>query len=498
MKKIITLGHPQSGYEQVEKLLLAAGMAPANPSQRDGLSPQHITHTLLKAHGVPPVEQVQGDEALAQIDVAPVWQGMVLDLMLSNLEQPLWGWADPQVIYLLDYWKAQDPQVVFVLVYDAPSTALTRLSLEEAAATPQQLQQRLQTWVAYNSALLAFYLRNPQRSVLVHAGQAVPSAKNYLQLVNTHIGGQSTALQLVAPEGVVPPSDDFANSQQAQMLLTHLLQTYPQAQALYEELQAAATLPGGDHLALNWDGSTEKQFLAWQEFVQLHQRLQAAQNIPKEVAEENELILLQLHQVQEELERYFIQNQELSGVQDELKKTQEALRAEKAQAAISKKELEEENELLLLQLHQVQEELERYYLENQRLKAGVTKPQAKSGQQASSANHYGAADRIKRQLSYRLGAVMIEKSRTLGGWLSMPFALQAEAKRFHQEKAARKGEKLPPIAHYRDAHEAERVKQHLSYRLGSTLVQRSGSLGGWLSMPCALRSQVKEFQKSRR
>lgn len=508
MKKIITLGHPQSGYEQVEKLLLAAGMAPANPSQRDGLSPQHITHTLLKAHGVPPVEQVQGDEALAQIDVAPVWQGMVLDLMLSNLEQPLWGWADPQVIYLLDYWKAQDPQVVFVLVYDAPSTALTRLSLEEAAAPQQQLAQRLKTWVAYNSALLQFYLRNPQRCVLVHAAQVADSSKNYLQLINARI---DSPLQLVSAvdqpelqtqaarshqiateqsqqvgEGLgkawkAADKPDFANSQLARALLAQLLDTYPQAMALYEELQAAATLPHANTDALAESSSTHSRFAAWQEYVKLYQRAFVEQKASQDKAN-------QIQHIQKELQ---------SSQQQVLKLQQELAQVDKKKNA-APKELEEENELLLLQLHQVQEELERYYLENQRLKAGVTKPQAKSGQQASTANHYGAADRIKRQLSYRLGAVMIEKSRTLGGWLSMPFALQAEAKRFHQEKAARKGEKLPPIAHYRDAHEAERVKQHLSYRLGSTLVQRSGSLGGWLSMPCALRAQVKEFQKSRR
>ena len=80
----------------------------------------------------------------------------------------------------------------------------------------------------------------------------------------------------------------------------------------------------------------------------------------------------------------------------------------------------------------------------------------------------------------------------------MPFALKAEAKRFRKEQAGWKEEKLPLIAYYRDAHEAERVKQHLSYRLGSTLVQHSNSLGGWLSMPWALRAQIKEFQKSRR
>ena len=605
MKKIIITGHPQSGLEQIESLLLSAGMAAALPSQDKQLTAQEITTILCKAHGVVPLAQIQGDQTLAQIEVAPVWQGMVLDLMLANLQHPLWGWADPHSIQLLEYWKAQDPQVVFVLVYDAPHTALTRLSLEDAAAPAEVLQQRLQTWVAYNSALLQFYLRNPQRCVLVHASEAEPSAQRYVQLINSRI---DAPLQLSTPDQepqllhptdsatneksavtaapaapehsivLTQPVQNFTNSQQAYMLLAQLLETYPQAQTLYEELQAAATLPRNNPQMLGWNGDAQSRFAAWQEFVQLHQLsrashaellkkqeqftqaqqaleadfskikallaaeqsrknelqvlLQQSSQKHQESTEENELLLTQLHQVQEELERHYLDGQKLKQsleaaqaqakqlptVQAELKKTQEtlktaqgkanelpkvqeklkeaqaALQAAKTQkAAAPSQELKEENELLLLQLHQVQEELERYYLENQKLKIGSAhKPKAEAR------DYYGAADRIKRQLSYRLGSVMIEKSRTLGGWLSMPFALQAEAKRFHQEKAARKGGKLPPIAHYRDAHEAERVKQHLSYRLGSTLVQRSGSLGGWLSMPCALRAQVKEFQKSRR
>ena len=604
MKKIIITGHPQSGLEQIESLLLSAGMAAALPSQDKQLTAQEITTILCKAHGVVPLAQIQGDQTLAQIEVAPVWQGMVLDLMLANLQHPLWGWADPHSIQLLEYWKAQDPQVVFVLVYDAPHTALTRLSLEDAAAPAEVLQQRLQTWVAYNSALLQFYLRNPQRCVLVHASEAEPSAQRYVQLINSRI---DAPLQLSTPDQepqllhptdsaaneesavtaapaapehsivLTQPVQNFTNSQQAHMLLAQLLETYPQAQTLYEELQAAATLPRNNPKMLGRNGDAQSRFAAWQEFVQLHQLsrashaellkkqeqftqaqqaleadfskikallaaeqsrknelqvlLQQSSQKHQESTEENELLLTQLHQVQEELERHYLDGQklkqsleaaqaqakqlptvqaelkktqetlkitqgkanELPKVQEKLKETQAALQAAQAQkAAAPSQELKEENELLLLQLHQVQEELERYYLENQKLKIGSAhKPKAEAR------DYYGAADRIKRQLSYRLGSVMIEKSRTLGGWLSMPFALQAEAKRFHQEKAARKGGKLPPIAHYRDAHEAERVKQHLSYRLGSTLVQRSGSLGGWLSMPCALRAQVKEFQKSR-
>ena len=510
MKKIIITGHPQSGLEQIESLLLSAGMAAALPSQDKQLAAQEITAILCKAHGVAPLAQIQGDQTLAQIEVAPVWQGMVLDLMLANLQHPLWGWADPHSIQLLEYWKAQDPQVVFVLVYDAPHTALTRLSLEDAAAPAEVLQQRLQTWVAYNSALLQFYLRNPQRCVLVHASEAEPSAQRYVQLINSRIDAPlqlSTPVQEpqllhptdsaaneesavtaapAAPEHSIvltQPVQNFTNSQQAHMLLAQLLETYPQAQTLYEELQAAATLPRNNPQMLGWNGDAQSRFAAWQEFVQLHQLSRASH---AELLKKQE----QFTQAQQALEADFSKIKALLAAEQSRKNELQVLLQQSSQ---KHQESTEENELLLLQLHQVQEELERYYLENQKLKIGSAhKPKAEAR------DYYGAADRIKRQLSYRLGSVMIEKSRTLGGWLSMPFALQAEAKRFHQEKAARKGGKLPPIAHYRDAHEAERVKQHLSYRLGSTLVQRSGSLGGWLSMPCALRAQVKEFQKSRR
>ena len=518
MNKIIVVGHPQSGLDKVHELLLDCGMAQALPSRREGFTPEQIGATLLKAHGAVPVQQLCSADELQQIAVAPVWQGLALDLVLANMEQPLWGWADVQAVYLLDYWKAQDPQTMFVLVYDTPQTALTRHAVEHLETNPEALQAKVNAWVAYNSALLSFHLRNPERSLLVHADQVQASATHYVQQLsarmdaplqlpdaaqvrlNTSVtddgahGGIQPVLQAETAEvdivhdamhAAVPQSDLQSNAL-AQWLAQQLLQNHPDAQELYAQLQAAASMPQ----RAQQQGTA---LLAGHDLQQQHYQAWAAFVAQQTAMQESVGRLAYLHKVQAQLKAAQDKATKLQQTEAQLKKELQQATAKPASA-----ELQEENELLLLQLHQVQEELERYYLENQRLKAGVTKPQAKSGQQASTANHYGAVDRIKRQLSYRLGAVMIEKSRTLGGWLSMPFALQAEAKRFHQEKAARKGEKLPPIAHYRDAHEAERVKQHLSYRLGSTLVQRSGSLGGWLSMPCALRAQVKEFQKSRR
>lgn len=58
---------------------------------------------------------------------------------------------------------------------------------------------------------------------------------------------------------------------------------------------------------------------------------------------------------------------QLAGLQAKLKIETDAKTAEVAKA----KDLQEENDLLLAQLHQVQEELERYYLQNKDLEAAI-------------------------------------------------------------------------------------------------------------------------------
>jgi hypothetical protein len=156
--------------------------------------------------------------------------------------------------------------------------------------------------------------------------------------------------------------------------------------------------------------------------------------------------------------------------------------------------LAEERDQLISQLHQVQEALERYYLEIGRLKqaAPVQTPSTAAPQPVAA--HFGAAERVKSQLSYRLGNTMITCSRSAGGWLLMPFALSRVALQFHGERPEREARRLPPIHQYRDAHMAEQVKGHLSYRLGHAMVHNARSPLGWMAMPAALLRQVREFR----
>lgn len=55
----------------------------------------------------------------------------------------------------------------------------------------------------------------------------------------------------------------------------------------------------------------------------------------------------------------------------------------------------------------------------------------------------------------------------------------------------------PPIYAYNDAFEAERVKKHLSYRLGQTLLKNIKSPLGWIKLPFALAQNVREFRLER-
>ena len=552
MNKILIVGHPQSGYEEVEDLLKACGMTSAKPSRREGFLPQQISSTLCKVHNTGPVDSITVGEKIQQIEVGPLWHGMAMDLMLGNLEQPFWGWSDPQSIYLLDYWLKLDPTITFVLAYDKPQSVLTQIDMQSATELDlQTLQQRVQNWMAFNAELVHFFLRHPQRCLLVHTEQVRESAASYLQHMRARINapwsermeqlagplalsrgevadsmsnGAGTPALMTPNHSSITPQQLPATDALAAFLADALLSQHPASLQLYEELQACANLPLGDELSRAMPSALD----AWQSMV-------ARQS---EATGENELLLNQLHQVQEELERHYLdvqqkahdlkalqkvefnlrqttgeQDQQLTEKQKQLAELQQQLsqlqtqlqtREQDAQkrlqalqtelesvrtkASEPPAELLQENELLLNQLHLVQEELERYYLESQQLKKKLPPPKP------AEPVYYGAGQRIRQQLSYKLGATMIENTRSVGGWFSMPVELLRVARQHKRELPLRQAQKLPPIHKYRDAHEAERHRNHLSYRLGQTLLKNIRSPIGWMRLPMAIRREVRDFR----
>jgi hypothetical protein len=630
MKKIVIVGHPQSGYQDVESLLNACGMTAARPSRREGFSPVEIGCILNKAHAIQSMDQTGEGQSIEQIMPNPVWHGMALDLMLGNLEQDVWGWADPQAIYLLNYWRDLDPQITFMLVYDKPHSVLTRLGANEAASlSADVLRERIGNWVAYNAALLHFFHRNQQRCLLVNSEQVCESVGSYLQQVRARIDApwSERMEQLLALDSAdaASPGDgtmdiacaaDSINGARLNRLETFavtekepkrmppenalvlfladaLIQQNPAGLQMYEELQAVANLPLVSDLPATHDAGQAWLAMAEQdqrlnqaetllsEKERLVERLAQSQAAAEQLArarereigqqtrahkalqkaqqaslQESDLLLAQLHQVQEELERQHLssrqQEQKLQALmQGEKLSTQKnkelgeaqvcaarqaselgeqldvvrkqfatkneqagkeaALLKAKLQAAEAKLQvveakatdaapviannnpaLEQENEQLLIQLHQVQEELERFYLENQKLKVELVK------MPKHEPMRYGAANFIKQQLPYRLGATLVKRSRSLTGWLGMPAALARETRQFKNENTQGNNGVSLPIESYADAHEAIKVRQHLSYRLGTALVANANSPVGWVKLPWALLHETRQYWAQRK
>jgi len=498
INKIVIVGHPLSGFQDVETLLNISGMKSPVPSRREGFLPTEISATLSKAHRTPIFNALHLNAEIKQIDVGPVWNGMALDLLLGNIDQEFWGWADSQSVYLLDYWKSLDPQLAFVLVYDTPERLVAQAFDVQTPLTPEALQQATDNWSAYNAALLHFYHRNPERCLLVHAQQVRESSNTYLQQMRTRIGAPVLTIETAADEtdAVSDTSEPTIEVQRhaaaphnphnaLKAYIAHALTQQPDTLQLYEELQSVANLPLAEQVTAPY---TPLDAWASMTALQNQHTKQAAKAQQSAIERTSQLELAQREKAETE--------KALANTKTELSKAQAIAKAQATQIeeaaakpAVDNSELTQENELILLQLHQVQEELERYYLENQRLKARPSAP-------AKPPAPYGASDRVKQQLSYQLGSKMIERSRSLSGWLGMPFSLIGVASQYKRDLPKRKATKQVPIEKYRDAHEAERVKQHLSYRLGAVLIKHGKNPLRWPLLPFALLSARKAWKQT--
>lgn len=454
MNKVIIVGHPSSGLAEVEEQLRLHGVKAPMPSRREGLLPVEIADSLCRAYLVNRNTIPTSEADFQQIQAGPLWNDLVLDLQLGNAEQELWGWADPQSIHLLDYWHELDSLAAFVLVFDEPQRALAEAALHgREEADEAHIRQQLEHWAAYNGALLRFYLRHPKRCILANTSQVLMAPD---QLVEQLRGRISLPMQPVATGNRVPAAG---------------LRPAPPDQTLNDML-ALATPDPAKALGTLHAGEAERFLLDCHltgepACLRLYEELQASADLP------------------------------YSPGMPATNKSGQAWKAFVAQRRLTADiliHLHSERYLLLTQLHQVQEELELLYLNGR----GWNKQAPKSRRNPNPNARLGAADRVKQQLSYRLGHTLVKRSRSAGGLLAMPFSLVGEVRRYRSERKRRKPKNLPPIHAYDDAEEAERVKNQLSYRLGNVIVRHAGNPMGWFKLPFAMRREIKAFHRSRK
>lgn len=105
--------------------------------------------------------------------------------------------------------------------------------------------------------------------------------------------------------------------------------------------------------------------------------------------------------------------------------------------------------------------------------------------------YYGARQRVENDLPYRLGRLIIQCAKTPKGVAKLPKLLLKEYNSFKETEE----HNLPPLESYIDVEEAEKAKQHLTYRVGLAAIESINSPRELLKLPFELTKEVYLFKQ---
>lgn len=379
MNKIVIVGHPSSGIEDVEKILVDSGMSLAESSLHDGLTPREIDATICKAYGGVTLNDasLRASTPFKQINVSSIWNGLALDLMRGNLEQTFWGWSDPLAIFLLDFWRNVDSEITFILVYNHPASVLkSNLYSDDGNETPSSDSiGHPGFWKPYNEALLHFYQRNSECCILVHGEQLQhvdgKLIKDVAKLPQSDLVAQLNAAPRSASQLPVQASNESDNEtpdtalatvpefedvglaglkRKSTPLVSYLAETvvntFSDELELYEELQAVATIPSQTRSSAKVD-SLE----AWKALCLL------VKNHHEALAQANDA-LAQTSHLQAEKGQYLLEQKALSREHEILRQKIQNFRQELQKWSRINQEVEKKKKWALEKMYSQKDELQ--------------------------------------------------------------------------------------------------------------------------------------------
>lgn len=418
MKTICITGAPGNHLDKVANILRQAGMkSPKSHHRSDALSLNEWHAQVLDGA----IESSTSEWTIQH--PGKLWEQLASAIYLPNLSTPLWGWADARSVWLLDFWMAFDPKLHFVFVTISSLDALAGQLANGCGENGQGLASFPAIWENHHQQLLRFHHRHPRRTMLVDAAQCLTHPEALIATCAERWAINFSGAEIIAP--VNPVIDPLARYLAQQILLRQ-----PQLQSLQNELdanvlqfQATESLPG-DVLDLRAALHTYLQHCtsittlakaadqAHAENLDLTGEVNALVILEQTLLENNveltaglEAMTQQKAAAQKSLElagkklaeaesAHSASRTKAEALTQQLKEGEAKSKAMQIEAArdaqkaleltqklataeSTLKEVELENELVLAQLHQVQEALERHFILSQEAEKNSQKEQTR-------------------------------------------------------------------------------------------------------------------------
>lgn len=523
MSIIIQAGHESSSSEALMKLLYSRGLKKPVLSNVQQLSGKKIADTLDK---ILSEKQSVGNTKLAE--------NIVVDFLLANIDQDDWGWADSKNLTALSYWQSFEPNTRFALVFDHPKKILSQFS--EKDLTIDKVDDLMEGWLSYHSTMLNFFDTHSDKCLLLEGDfsiKHVVKTKDLFKSLSSSLmlkSGWQVEDSSAKDSSLIQSSSDIAH----EMMAEEIVKNYPEVVSVFNSLLNKADLKGSkviyktkrpevgtlvaavaeirslktdldnkshiiDHLQQKCKASevleseneslTASLFGAQEAIKKLSEERSSIKKKAddfelinkknEELALDNDALIAALHTLQESIERMTANN--------------ESRKSNDQKLLVTNGMLEEENSWLISELHNTQNLLEKKYAYSKPSNADEMVESNKNIQASGTvAIYYTPESRVKNDLPYRLGSALV-KTKTMKDMMSLPVTVAREYRDYLQIK--KELESLPPLDKEGDILQAEKIKTHLSYRVGNTVTQSIKSPKKIVRLPVDIGKEVLDFKK---
>ena len=183
MKTLCITGTECAMFNKISDTIFNAGISPAKTITQPNGSSMDFNDWHQK---------VVDENSLLSIDssskIGRIWEQLAVDLFMENVGQEKWGWACPQSVKLLNFWHSFAPQLCFILLYSTPEEAIYAASKNLNNNSPHNNSGDaiIKQWLNDQQMMLKFYLKNPQQTLLVNVNDFKKNPKYLVEKINEH------------------------------------------------------------------------------------------------------------------------------------------------------------------------------------------------------------------------------------------------------------------------------------------------------------------------